>query len=459
MTIVKNTQELLIPDKACPKCVKAREVVVKLIETGIASANPYDAVVRHLKRHDNNIIINGRVYHARRVFVIGFGKAACNMAKAVEDVLSDRIDKGVISVPKPIAEKCKLKRIKVIGSGHPLPDKDSIRAASEAIELASQAGEEDLVLVLISGGGSALFEKPVEGITLEDMIETTRLLLKCGATINEINAVRKHLSQVKGGKLARYAYPARVVSLIISDVVGDDLSTIASGPTAPDHTTFKDAYNVLVKYKIWEEVPEPVRQHILRGLKGLEEETVKPEDKIFTKVENKIIASNIVALKRMKETAEKLGYNPIIITSLIQGEAREVGKVIASIALEVKKNDTPVPKPAVLLLGGETTVTVRGKGKGGRNQELALSASTLISGEHGIAIASIGSDGIDGVTDVAGGIVDAHSLTRAEEKGLNIDKILEENDSYTYFKELEDYIYTGPTGTNINDIIIAVVEK
>ena len=460
MGVVRNLGDLLDPSKSCTKCIKARETALKLVDVGIESANPYSAVARYISvRSDGRVDIGGKVYDVRRVFVVGFGKAAYSMARAVEDKLSDMIDSGVISVPHTIADRCKLRRIKVIGSGHPLPNENSIRAACEILDLVSEAREGDLVIVLISGGGSALFEKPVDNVSLNDMIETTKLLLKCGATINEINTVRKHLSLVKGGKLAKYAYPARVVSLIISDVVGDDLSTIASGPTAPDNTTFHDAYNVLVKYGIWDKLPESVREYISRGLKGLEEETVKPGDPVFTKVRNIIVASNIDSLVKMRFEAEKMGYNAVIVTSMIQGEAREVGKVIASIALEVKRSNMPIPKPAVLLFGGETTVTVRGSGVGGRNQELALSASTLITGEHGVAVVSVGSDGIDGVTDVAGGIVDAHSLERAEKAGLKVDEILGNNDSYRFFKTLGDYVYTGPTGTNVNDLIVVVVEK
>ncbi len=459
MVFIKNQRELLDEAKACNLCLRARETLVRLIEAGIKSADPYEAVRKHLSVRNGKVVVDGVEYEAENIYVVGFGKASGNMARAAEDILGDLITEGIVSTHQAIADRFRLKRIKVIGAGHPIPNENSVKAATEIIELLKKAGEKDLVIVLISGGGSALLEKPADDITLDDLMKTTKLLLRCGATINEINAVRKHISLVKGGKLARYAYPARLVSLIISDVVGDDLSTIASGPTSPDSTTFKDAYNVLVRYGVWNELPETVRNQIKRGLEGLEEETVKPEDPVFKRVRNIIIASNIDALKSMEEEARKLGYNAIILTSLLHGEAREVGKVVASIALEAAKTDHPIPKPAVLLFGGETTVTVKGNGRGGRNQELALSAARVISGEHGVAIASVGSDGIDGATDYAGGIVDAHSIERAKARGLNVDEILDNNDSGRFFTELKDYVYTGATGTNVNDFTIAVVEK
>ncbi len=458
--IIKNYSDLLDESKACRECLEAREVVLRLVDVGIKSADPYTAVARHLKvTSESDVVVAGDVFRPRSIYVVGFGKAACAMAKAVEDVLGDRITAGVVSVPKAVAEKCKLSRVEVVGAGHPLPDEGSIRAAERALEIVSEAGEDDLVIVLVSGGGSALFEKPADDISLSDLVKTTELLLKCGATIHEINTVRKHISLVKGGKLAKAAYPAKVVSLIISDVVGDDLGTIASGPTAPDKTTFSDAYRVLRKYGIWDSVPESVRRYIERGLKGLEPETVKPGDPVFEKVRNVIVASNIEALTEMKSVAEKLGYNAIVLTHMLQGEAREVGRVVASIALSAKRSGVPIKPPAVILLGGETTVTVRGSGKGGRNQELVLSAAQDISGNHGIAIASVGTDGIDGVTDAAGAIADAHTVERAQSIGLDPHEYLMNNDSHTFFKKLGDCIYTGPTGTNVNDIIVIAVTK
>jgi len=287
---------------------------------------------------------------------------------------------------------------------------------------------------------------------------TTQILLKSGASIEEINTVRKHLSLFKGGWLAKKIFPATTVSLIISDVVGDPIEFIASGPTAPDSTTFLDALEIIRKYGIEEKLPRNVVEILKLGAKGLIEETPKPEDKVFEKVHNRIVASNMASLIAAKKYSEKeLGLNTIILTSRLRGEARHVGAVLASILEEIYYSNYPIRKPATILAGGETTVTVIGSGKGGRNQELALSSSKIIRNLHGVVLASMGTDGIDGVTDVAGGIVDAHSYSRAEKLGLKVDDVLAENDSYTFFEKLKDYIYTGPTGTNVNDIVVGVV--
>ncbi len=459
-SIIKNIHELLSRDKTCNLCLKARETALKLLEEGLKAADPYKAVSKNIVVYGDKIKVAGEELKPSRIFVVGFGKASIAMAKAIEDKLGNRIDEGVISAPKSLREeKISLKKIRIVWAGHPYPDEGSVKAGYEISGLVKKANKNDLVIALVSGGGSALMEYPANNITLNDFIETTKLLLKSGATIQEINTVRKHISLVKGGWLARHAYPAKLIALIISDVVGDPIDSIASGPTAPDPTTFHDVQNVLKKYNLWNKVPESVREYIKRGVKGLVPETPKPGDKIFTNTKNVIIASNIESLKKMANMSKDLGYNVIILTSMLEGEAREVGRVLASIAIDAKLHGNPIKPPAIILAGGETTVTVRGKGRGGRNQELALSAAFTISEVHGIAIASIGTDGIDGLTPYAGGIVDAHSINRAKKLGLNPEELLIDNNSYEFFNKLGDGIYTGPTGTNVNDLQIMVIEK
>jgi len=314
-------------------------------------------------------------------------------------------------------------------------------------------------MVLISGGGSALFEAPVEGLSLDEVGLVSRLLMANGADIYELNTVRKHLSMVKGGRLLRYI-KGEVVSLIISDVVGDDLSVIASGPTSPDPSTFQEAYTILLKRGVWSRIPESVRNYIVKGLNGEAPETPKPGDPVFKRVRNIIVASNIISLKAMAEEAAKLGYNPMVVTPYITGEAREVGKVVASIVKSVTSHDLPVEKPAALIAGGETTVTVKGKGIGGRNQELCLSISIETRRVDGDFIAAcMGSDGVDGVSPAAGAVVPSRLFSKAVEKGLNPLEYLENNDSYSLFNKLGLTIMTGYTGTNVNDFIVVLIPR
>lgn len=452
-------RKALIKNTGCKLCAKSREIALLTLESGLKAANPEKAIKNNVERVcEKTLKVRNMVLKGNNIYVVGFGKASGRMAKAIEKVLRDSITEGIIALPKAISEKYSFKKIKIIPSSHPIPDYESIHAGKEILNLASKAKEGDILIVLISGGGSALAEYLRPGISLEDLKTTTNLLLKSGATISEINTIRKHISLFKGGWLAKSAYPATTVSLIISDVVGDPVEFIASGPTAPDTTTFRDAYNVLIKYDLLDKIPETVRETIIRGINGLLEETPKPKDEVFHKVHNIIIASNSLSLKAMKEFAEKkYGLNTLIISSRIRGEARHVGAVLASVLEEIYYNNRPVSKPAIILAGGETTVTVTGSGKGGRNQEVTLAASKFLKNLHGVVFLSAGSDGIDGVTDVAGGIIDAHTIEKTVKHGINIDLELKNNNSYHVFKSIGDYIYTGPTGTNVNDLIVGVV--
>lgn len=390
-----------------------------------------------------------------RTFVVGMGKASVQMAKAAEDILGDRIEEGLV-VTK-YGHGGKLRRIEVLEAGHPVPDQAGTRAAEEILKVALRAGEGDILLCLISGGGSALTPLPSEGITLEEKRRTTELLLRCGARIEELNAVRKHLSRIKGGRLAEAANPARVVSLVLSDVVGDPLEVIASGPTVPDPTTFEDCISIARKYGIWEELPSSVRLRFEMGAKGDLPETPKPGDPAFSSCENTIVGNNRTALEAARREAEGRGYKALLLTSFLQGEAREVGRALASVVKEVRKSGEPVEPPACLLSGGETTVTVRGKGKGGRNQELALAMVGELAGLEGVLVLSAGTDGTDGPTDAAGAFVDGETSKRARKLGLEPDDYLRENDSYNFFRALGDLFVTGPTGTNVMDLQIALI--
>ncbi|MEM2757519.1 MAG: glycerate kinase, partial [Sulfolobales archaeon] len=390
------------------------------------------------------------------VKVLGLGKASASMALAIEELLGDLIIDGAVIIPKGLKPP-NLGRIKILYGSHPVPDEDSINSTKELLKLCSQQDKETFI-VLISGGGSALFELPIEPITLKDLKELTTQLLRCGADIKEINTVRKHISMVKGGRLAKLLYPSNVISLILSDVVGDPIEFIASGPTAPDPTTYDDAMSLLRRYGILDSLPISINDFITRGLNGEIPETPKPNDEVFSKVLNCIVASNYLSLKAMEDEARRLGYNTLILTSMMEGEAKDVGKFLAGIMKNIKFYDEPIKKPAAILVGGETTVTVRGKGIGGRNQELALSVAISIAGLDEVVFASIGSDGIDGVSIAAGGIVDGETVSEGKKIGLNPYDVLSNNDSYNYLSRLRSSVLTGPTGTNVNDLAVALIK-
>ncbi|MEM0084297.1 MAG: glycerate kinase [Candidatus Methanomethylicia archaeon] len=438
-----------------------RNIVLDLLEEGVRASDSYKNVKRILKIEEGNIVVNGDfkvpLGDIERIIVVGAGKASARMALGIEEILEDKIEyDGIIIAPKNI--KTKLKRIKILEGDHPTPSLRNVENTMEIIKLLKSRGDKDLVIVLISGGGSSLLTIPEEGLKIEDIIEITNLLLKCGANIYEINAVRKHICGVKGGKLfARYIYPSKAITLIISDVIGDNIEVIASGPTALNTTTPKQAKEVLKKYGLWDTAPNRIKKYlddlIVKGGWRFNEE-------IFNKVKNIVIANNLQSLIAMKEIALKIGYNTIIISSKIQGEAREAGKIIGGILLEALTSGHPVKSPAVIIAGGETTVTVKGSGKGGRNQELALSTAKIIDGNSRIVFASMGSDGIDGNTDVAGAIVDDETMSVARGMGLNEDEYLNNNDTYNFFRKIgNSLIITGVTETNVNDFMIGVIRE
>ena len=440
---------------------KARRVAVGVLRAVLDSADPRMAIRNHIHRIDNVLNVNNLAIDLdkfERIFVVGGGKASGGMAEALEEILRDNLTEGFVNVLQGMESGVRTKKIFLNKVRHPIPDKKGVEGSRRIIQLVRKARKKDLVICLISGGGSALLPLPAIGITLQDKQNLTEALLKCGATINEINSVRKHVSKLKGGQLTKASYPATLISLILSDVVGDPLDTIASGPTAPDRTTFSDAISVLKKYDLWKDpLFKRIKKRLEAGLRGKIPETPKPSDKVFDKTQNIIIGNNrSVALAACQE-AKDLGLNSLLLSSMIEGEARHVGIAYAGIMKEIFYSDTPIPKPAVVVAGGETTVTVTGHGRGGRNQELVLSSSLKIEGLRGIVIASIGTDGIDGPTDAAGAIADGQTTKRAHDKGFDAVEFLANNDSYRFFSKLDDLISTGPTGTNVNDITVMVV--
>lgn len=430
----------------------------RIFDAGLTAANPFDAVNRHVIRKGDTLTVAGAPYDLgsyRNVYVVGAGKAAAKMAGAVEELLGERISRGIVVVKR--GHSVPLSRIQISEAGHPMPDQAGVEGAARVGRLLEEATKDDLVVFLISGGGSALLPCPVEEITLEDKIQTTQTLLDCGATIHEVNTVRKHISKIKGGKLARLAYPATLVSLILSDVVGDDLDAIASGPTVPDTSSFADCLRVVERYELKEKIPPRVRAFLEAGARGEVEETPKAGDPIFQNVRNVIVGNNRMALEAARLKAEGLGYNTLLLSNRMEGEAKVVAAAHAAIAKEIITTGNPVGQPACVLSGGETTVTVLGKGLGGRNQEFALAAAAAIDGAEGVVILSGGTDGTDGPTDAAGGIVDGTTLQRGRDQGLDAADFLRRNDSNAFLSAVGDLLVTGPTLTNVMDLRLVLI--
>jgi len=456
LNIIKNSSEII--SNASRKNRKAREIMLKLLESAIEVADAKKSITSSISLKDDLLSIKDLEIHPEgRVLVIGAGKASGKMAEGVESVLLNKIHAGCVNVLKGTEGLFSLKKVKAFPAGHPIPDYNTLKGTRNIVELIKGLSKSDVVIALISGGGSALMEMPMPGITLEDLNRATKILLECGARIQEINCVRKHISQVKGGRLARLCYPATVISLIISDVIGDPLDSIASGPTAPDTTTFEDAWEVLEKYDLLNKMPESIVETIRKGVRGEIQDTPKPGDPIFEQVHNFIVANNEKSLIAAANRAKAMNLNTLVLGSFIEGEARHVGQALAGIAQGIKHQSVPISPPAAVLAGGETTVRVVGSGKGGRNQEVVLGSVEKIADEEGICIASVGTDGVDGVTDAAGAIADGNSLSRALELGLKPSTFLNRNDSYSFFLALNDLIFTGPTLTNVMDVMGVVV--
>ena len=444
--------------------------LIQIFSAALAAADPYRAVLNAAKLEHGCLTVAGAAYPLEafsRIVVVGAGKAAAQMALAVEALLGGRLSAGLIVVKE--GHTAKLGRVVQIEASHPVPDESGVEGARRILEMVRAADERTLVVCLLSGGASALLVAPVAGVTLQDKQEITALLLKAGASIGELNAVRKHLSAVKGGRLAQAAHPAQMVTMILSDVIGDRLDVIASGPTAPDGSSFADAWSVIEKYELKEKIPLRVMNYLQRGIAGRENETVKDGDPCLPGIRNVIVGGISLALAAAQEKSRQLGIAAQIVTAELQGEARDAARFLAHTA-RMAQAAMETGEQRCLLFGGETTVTVRGTGKGGRSQELALAFALEITGQEGISLLSAGTDGGDGPTDAAGALVDGNTVATARRLGIAPDAHLGDNDSYGFFQQLDalslntlsgerSHFMTGPTGTNVMDIQIILLKK
>ena len=460
MVIIKN-KKTLIENAKSKLDRKARKLALEALEAALEAADPKEIIKSKVTVKGSTLRIGQHEFGLQkfhRIYVVGGGKASGKMAETLESVLGNRISSGIVNVPHN-SGPYKTRRIKFQEASHPIPDDAGMKGAEKMLNLVSQAEKNDLIICLISGGGSSLMPLPRGKITLNDKRQVTEALLKSGATINEVNTVRKHISAFKGGWLAKKAYPATIVNLILSDVIGDPLDFIASGPTVPDSTTFADAIEIMRRYSLWANMPQSVRTVLVEGQKDLIAETPKKGDKVFSKVYNVVVGNNRSATLAVCNKIQKMGLRSLLLTASLEGEARHVGTVLASIAKEVGASGHPLPKPCGIVAGGETTVTVVGDGKGGRNQEIALSAALNISDMNGVVIASFSTDGIEGLTEAAGALADGKTIIRSQEQGLNAKNFLANNDSFNFFSKLDDLIFTGLTRTNVNDISVIISIK
>jgi len=440
------------------RVTELRKAARGIFDAAVRAVDPAEAIRRHLVRDGERLAIGGErvdLGAVREIVVVGLGKAGAPMAAAVEEILGARIARGVVVTKYGHVQPTRV--IRIHEAGHPVPDDAGMAGARAVLDHVTGLDAGDLVLVLISGGGSALTPAPVDGVTLAEKQSLTKALLACGADIREMNTLRKHISRLKGGQLARAAAPARVFTLILSDIVGDPLDAIASGPTVPDPTTYADALAILDKYRIRGEIPSSIRTHLEAGAAGKISETPKPDDPLFGRVKSVMVASNIQALEAARAEAERLGFRAIILSSFIEGETREIARMHAALALEVRASGHPARPPVCLITGGETTVTLRGTGKGGRNQEFALASALDIAGLPDVVVFSAGTDGTDGPTDAAGALADGDTVKRALGLGLTPRAALDGNDAYPFFERLGDLVITGPTRTNVMDVRLVLV--
>lgn len=465
------------------------EKVARVLSAALQAVEPGAAVARYVQRNGDMLVIAGQEYDLRRyarLWIVGAGKAGAPMAQRMAFILGNRLSGGLVIVKEGYASKSSASvahaliapnshtpgpvkatqtagsesilgnamptNLRLIEAGHPIPDQRGVDGAAQIANLLSDLKQDDLVICLISGGGSALLVSPAADLTLADLQALTAALLACGASIYEINILRKHLEQLKGGGLARLAAPATLVTLVLSDVVGDPLEVIASGPTVPDPSTFSDAWDVLQRYNLQDQIPRPLVERLARGCRGELPDTPKPGDPLFDQVRNIIIGSNLQAAQAAIQQAQEEGFHTLLLTTQLQGEARQAGRFLAAIARQIAANDQPLSRPACLLAGGETTVSITGDGLGGRNQELALGAVADLAGLEQVALVTLATDGGDGPTNAAGAVVTGQTLHRARQMGLDPARYLARNDAYHFFAQLGDLIYTGPTQTNVTDL-------
>lgn len=436
------------------------EKAARILEAALSAVDPARLIQKKLSRcgdqlslPDEEIDLGG----SGRIFLLGLGKAARPMTLSLADLLQDQLDQGYI-ITKGIANPLPprhMNRVEIFSASHPLPGKDGLEASAKVLDGLSSLREEDLVIILISGGGSALFVQPAQGISLAQLQITNQVLLDCGADIGEINTIRKHLSRVKGGQLAKHLKPARILTLVLSDVIGDPLDMIASGPTVPDRSTFEDALAVVDKFGLQNQLPVEIVEHLARGVEGHLPETPKPGAACFKRAKTIILGGNQDALKGGMAQAETEGFHTSILPNPLEGEARAAGISLALKLKDLAQSGEPLPRPACLITGGETTVSLTGTaepGLGGRNLELALSAIPILAGQDNCLLVALASDGEDGVSGAAGAVVSGSSFSRCQQMGLDPAQFLERHDSFTLFQTLGDLLLTGPTGTNVNDL-------
>lgn len=450
MPQVRKTIPLILP--ASP----VRPDLRRILRAALQAVDPLTALIANVSVRNSKLRAGGRIYDLRRlgrIVVVGAGKAAVPMAHALGEVLGSRVHGGLVVAPAS-DESSSVSRIKIAVAGHPIPDSRGLRAARKILHIARSLEADDLLIMLMSGGASSLLPLPADGLTLLDKQKTTGLLLRSGASISEINAVRKHLSAIKGGRLAQ-ATRASVLTLILSDVAGDDLGTIGSGPTAPDSTTFRDAIRIIRHHGLWQRLPVRVRIHLVEGLAGWQEETPTRRHRLFSRVHHVVIGNNRLALEGAAREARKLRHDVVIVDKFLTGEAIDTGIWMAQVGRELRAMKHR--RPLLVIAGGEPTVKVEGKGQGGRAQEFALAAALSLQGVSGVWVAGVGTDGRDGPTDVAGAVVDGRTVRRGRRKARNGIDYLRRHDSYTFFKNVGGHIVTGLTGTNVNDLYLALV--
>ncbi len=448
MGLIKNFEELIKDSN------QIRKDILKILEYALEKSLPESAINISVRLKDDELkITNEKLLFSEidNIFIVGSGKATYRMAKSLYNILKEKITRGIITINEP--SKKDIGSIKVIQAGHPIPTEKGIKGANEILSLAEEAQEKDLIIALISGGGSALLAAPLHGISLPDLQKTNELLLASGASIKEINTVRKHISKIKGGKLSGAAYPANLISLIISDVVGDDLATIASGPTVGDNTTYKDAHNILEQYQLIDKIPFSVLLTIKDGIERRIPETPFPDDEVLSKTLNKIILSNDKTLESAQKKANELGYNTSILSSKIEGPSREAGLFHGEIAKEISLSGIPIKPPAIILSGGESVVILDeiGKEEGGPNQECVIGFAEKMDSLNETAFLSVDTDGIDGYSEFAGGIIGGNKTRIARE---DIEEALTNHSSSKFLRKIGGGIITGETGTNVNDLRI-----
>jgi len=473
-------QSVLTPDPAI------RSPILAVLDAALDAVDPFAAVQNLLQRQDETLTVADPSTRApaltydlsryRRIFVVAAGKAAAPMSNAVESLLHDRISSGLAVTKYDHAQpadpsSATPSRIRIVEAGHPIPDESGALAGKEMLALVEQADKDDLVIALLSGGGSALLVAPAgattdntghthPALTLSDLQAMTDALLACGATINEMNCHRKHTSAVKGGQLARSAAPATLLTLALSDVIGSPLDVIASGPTVPDVSTWADAWAIVEKYSLTTALPAAIRNRLQAGLAGHIPDTPKPGDPVFASSNTLVVADNRTAANAALAKATELGYNTMLLSTYVEGEAAEVAKVLVGLGREVQDSGLPAPAPACLILGGETTVSLGDNpGQGGRNQELALAAALTLQNLPGLTIVSLATDGTDGPTDSAGGIADSGTVARGDVAGLSAADHLRRHDAYPYLRSAADLLLTGPTQTNVNDLLFVFAQE